>query len=261
MTKNLISKLINKPKDTTLDSRKFVKMLNSAYQNTNTIKEFKQKKTFAPSTLGYGHGTCARYWYIAFNGSEFTENIPAANIASMKSGTDAHERIEKLVETTGLLKQREREIKSIDPPIRGFADLVLEINNEEIIGEIKTIKDQYFIQRKSEGSPSGSHLLQLLIYMEVEGAKEGFILYENKNDNELLCLPIKMTERNKEYIDYVFDWMKKVYTEYQNDFLPKRGYTKSTWVCKNCPVSETCLSKDVGIEKIPNLKVGVDESL
>jgi CRISPR/Cas system-associated exonuclease Cas4 (RecB family) len=258
MTKNLIHTLMNKTKDTKLDAKKFVKMINSAYQETNTVKEFKQKKTFAPSTVGYGHGTCARYWWIAFNGAEFTENIPAANIASMKSGTAAHERIEKLVEVTGLLKEREREIKSDSPPIRGFADLVLSIDDEEIIGEIKTIKDQYFIQRKGEGSPSPSHLLQLLIYMKIEGAQEGFILYENKNDNELLSIPIQMTEKNKEYIEYVFDWMNNVYDHYKENNPPKRGYTKSTWICKNCPVSEACLEREVGEDKIPNLKVGTE---
>jgi CRISPR/Cas system-associated exonuclease Cas4 (RecB family) len=258
MAKNLISSLLSQPKETRLDAKKFVKMLNSAYQKTNTVKEFKQKKTFAPSTIGYGHGTCARYWYIAFNGAEFTENIPAANIASMRSGTDAHERIEKLIESTGLLKQKEREIKSEDPPVRGFADVVLEINDEEIIGEIKTIKDQYFIQRKGEGVPSSSHFLQLLIYMKIEGAEEGFILYENKNDNELLAIPIKMNEKNKDYIDYVFGWMQEVYQLYKDDVVPKRGYTKSTWTCKGCPVSDTCLEKDAGTLKITNLKVGVE---
>ena len=258
MAKNLIASLMTKPKDTKLNSKKFIKMLNSAYQERNTNKDFKKKVSFAPSTVGYGHGTCARYWWIAFNGAEFTENIPAANIASMNSGTAAHERIEKLVEKTGLLKQNEREIKNVDPPIRGFADLVLEINDEEIIGEIKTIKDQYFIQRKGEGVPSPSHLLQLLIYMEIEGAEEGFVLYENKNDNELLCIPIKMTDKNKEYISYVFDWMKQVRGMYENNTPPKRGYTKSTWTCKGCPVSEACLEREEGVEKIPNLKVGVE---
>lgn len=233
-------------------------MLNSAYQESNTTKTFKKKNTFAPSTVGYGFGTCARYWWIAFNGAEFTENIPAANIASMRSGTSAHERIEALVKTTGLLKENEREIKSDDPPVRGFADIVLEINNEEIIGEIKTIKDQYFIQRKGEGQPSGSHLLQLLIYMEIEGAEEGFVLYENKNDNELLCIPIRMTEKNKEYIQYVFDWMRNVRNAYDNNEPPKRGFSKSSWPCKSCPVSEACLERDEGTHKIQNLKVGVE---
>lgn len=258
MAKNLISSLMNKPKNTKLDSKKFIKMINSAYQESTSIKEFKKKSSFAPSTIGYGHGTCARYWWIAFNGAEFTDNIPAANIASMRSGTAAHERIEKLIESTGLLKQNEREIKNVDPPVRGFADLVLEINDEEIIGEIKTIKDQYFIQRKGEGRPSPSHLLQLLIYMKIEGANEGFVLYENKNDNELLCIPVEMNEKNKEYIEYVFSWMQEVYSAYKENIPPKRGYTKSTWTCKGCPVLDACNERQPGELKITNLKVGVE---
>lgn len=258
MNKNLLSSLMNKPKNTRLNAKKFIKLLNSAYEDSNTNKEFKRKKTFSPSTIGYGHGTCARYWWLAFNGAEFTENIRAANIASMRSGTAAHERIEKLVEATGFLKEREREIKSNDPPIRGFADLILEIDDEEIVGEIKTIKDQYFIQRKGEGQPSPSHLLQLLVYMKVEGATEGFVLYENKNDNELLSIPVEMNERNENYIDYVFNWMKEVYSAYEEKTPPKRGYTKSTWICKSCPVSEACLEKEEGVKKIDNLKVGIE---
>jgi len=256
MTKNLISSLMNKPRNNKLNSKKFVKDLNSAYQESNTSEEFKRKTSFAPSTIGYGHGTCARYWWIAFNGAEFTDNIRPANIASMRSGTAAHERIEKLVESTGILKENEREIKNARPPIRGFADLVLEIEDEEIIGEIKTIKDQYFIQRKGEGVPSPSHLLQLLIYMNVEGAREGFVLYENKNDNELLCIPIEMNDRNQEYIDYVFSWMEEVYSAYENNTPPKRGYTKSTWTCKGCPVLDACNEREPGELKITNLKVG-----
>lgn len=258
MTKNYLASLMSKPKNTTLNTKKFVKMLNSAYQQSNSAKEFKQKKTFAPSTIGYGHGTCARYWWIAFNGAEFTDNIPAANIASMRSGTAAHERIEKLVEATGLLKEKEREIKSNDPPIRGFADIVLQVDDEEIIGEIKTIKDQYFIQRKNEGHPSNSHLLQLLIYMKIEGAKEGFVLYENKNDNELLAIPIEMSEDNDKYMQYVFDWMRNVYKHYEDNIPPKRGFSPSSWTCKGCPVAESCEQREPGVEKITNLKVGLE---
>ena len=258
MAKNLIKSLMTKPKDTKLNPKRFVRQLNSLNQESNADKVYKKKTSFAPSTVGYGHGTCARYWWIAFNGAEFTENIPAANIRSMNSGTAAHERIEALIEKTGLLKESEREIRSADPPIRGFVDAVLEMDGEEIIGEIKTIKDQYFIQRKGEGHPSNSHLLQLLIYMKIEGAGEGFVLYENKNDNELLCLPIEMSETNEEYINYVFDWMREVRSAYENNEPPKRGYTKSTWTCKGCPVADACLEREEGVRKIPNLKVGVE---
>jgi len=195
MAKNLISSLRDKPKTTLLDPNKFVKMLYDAYEDERSGTDFKRKMTFSPSTIGYGHGTCARYWTIAFSGADFSESIPAQNVASMKSGTDAHERVQSLIEKTGMLKESEREIKSNNPPIRGFADVVMEIDGKEVIGEIKTIKEEYFIQRKNEGQPSKSHLLQLLVYMNVENSEEGFVLYENKNTNELLSIPVIMSEK------------------------------------------------------------------
>jgi CRISPR/Cas system-associated exonuclease Cas4 (RecB family) len=260
MAKNLISSIRNRPKDTAVDPKKLVKLIYSSYQDQRPTTEYKKKNSFAPSTLGYGHGTCARYWIIAFDGTEFTQDTPAMNIASMDNGTDSHTRIQAAMEKAGLLKEKEREIISLKPPIRGFADIILEVDGKEIVGEIKTIKDQYFIARKQEMQPSNSHLLQVLIYMEVEGVDEGFLLYENKNDNELLAIPVVMSEKNKNYIRYVFDWMTNVYETWKSRELPKRGYTKSTWQCKGCPVLEKCNSLDPkGTLKIDNLKVGVDD--
>jgi CRISPR/Cas system-associated exonuclease Cas4 (RecB family) len=260
MAKNLISSIRNRPKDTAVDPKKLVKLIYSSYQDQRPTTEYKKKNSFAPSTLGYGHGTCARYWIIAFDGTEFTQDTPAMNIASMDNGTDSHTRIQAAMEKAGPLKEKEREIRSLKPPIRGFADIILEVDGKEIVGEIKTIKDQYFIARKQEMQPSNSHLLQVLIYMEVEGVDEGFLLYENKNDNELLAIPVVMSEKNKNYIRYVFDWMTNVYETWKSRELPKRGYTKSTWQCKGCPVLEKCNSLDPkGTLKIDNLKVGVDD--
>ena len=258
MAKNLISSIRNKPKTMVLDPKKLVKSLYKSYEDGRTTNEFKTKKTFSPSTLGYGHGTCARYWTIAFSGAEFTESTTAQNIASMESGTAAHSRIQTLFGKTDFtIKEIEREIVSNEPPIRGFADIILEVDGKEIIGEIKTMKDEYYQVRAIEGQPSKSHLLQLLIYMKVVGTDEGFILLENKNTNELLSLPVLMTDQHKEYIDYVFDWMNDVYSAWKNNEDVKRGYTKSTWTCKACPVASTCNEKENVGRKIENLVVGI----
>ena len=67
-----------------------------------------------------------------------------------------------------------------------------------------------------------------------------------------------MTDKNKEYIDYVFSWMQEVHQSYKDNIPPKRGYTKSTWTCKGCPVFDACEEREEGQVKIPNLKVGVE---
>src|SRR5690348_12485041 len=85
-----------------------------------------QKKTFSPSTIGYGHGTCARYWYIVFNGLDvFEDNFDAMAVANMSLGTAFHSEIQKALKTGGLLVEEEVEIKLEDPPIRGYADAIV----------------------------------------------------------------------------------------------------------------------------------------
>lgn len=223
------------------DVNEFALLLEEAYQvQDNPRGPFQQKKTFSPSSIGYGHGNCARYWYIAFTGAEFEDNFDAQAVANMENGTAAHERIQKRFEKTGVLKEVEPEILNESPPIRGFADAILEWKGEEVVGEIKTIKSEGFAIRQASMQPSGNHLLQILSYMKVRGAKQGFMMYENKNDQGFLLIPVNMNERNTKIIDDAWEWLRKVHTNWQEGTLPNRAFTKSVSACKYCPVKKTC---------------------
>lgn len=239
MSKNIVKTLKFKKVDG-FDYAEFSKLIDKAYNDRKRAKGRMQKKTFSPSTVGYGHGNCPRYWFIAFNGEEFDEKFDATAIANMLNGTYAHERLQKIIEETGVLKETEREILCDDPPIRGFADVVLEWDDAEIVGEIKTTKDESFAHRQASMKPSSNHLLQILTYMKVEDVQEGFLLYENKNTQELCIIPVSMNERNKKIIDEVFDWMREVYRLYTEDILPSRGFAKTSYACANCPVRKPC---------------------
>jgi len=243
MSKNIVKSLKFKKVDG-FDYGEFSKMIDDAYNARRRGKTNTQKKTFSPSTIGYGHGNCARYWFIAFSGAEFDEKFDATAIANMLNGTYAHERLQKIIDETGVLKETEREILSDDPPIRGFADLILDWNDTEIVGEIKTTKDESFAIRQASMKPSSNHLLQILTYMKVTGAEEGFLLYENKNTQDICIIPISMNERNKKIIDDTFDWMRKVYSNYQSGELPTRPFAKTTYTCQNCPVRKPCWNKN-----------------
>lgn len=239
MSKGIVRSLKFK-KNENFDYSEFAKLLEDSYMSMRKDGKNTKKKTFSPSTVGYGHGNCPRYWFIAFNGADFEEQFDAGAIANMMNGTYAHDRLEKIIENTGLLKEKEREILSNDPPIRGFADVVLDWNGAEIVGEIKTTKEEQFALRQSSMKPSSNHLLQILTYMKVTGASEGFLLYENKNTQEVCVIPVSMNERNSSIIDDVFDWMRLVYSTYKNETLPTRPFTKSSWACKGCPVKKSC---------------------
>ena len=223
------------------DPIQFGKEVEDAYL-VDSKGGFTQKKTFAPSTIGYGHGNCARYWYIAFNGADFDDTADAKAKANMLNGTYVHERIQKIMGKipNNRIKELEREIKSEDPPIRGFADVIVNWNDKEVIGEIKSAKDEVYAIRQAAMKASGNHQLQLLIYMYIEEADQGFFYYENKNDNEFLIIPINMTPVNKKLVEETLDWLRRVYKLYEDQTLPNRAFTKTQSACKYCPVKKTC---------------------
>jgi CRISPR/Cas system-associated exonuclease Cas4 (RecB family) len=234
-----------KIEDGKFDPNIFAAEVEQAYLVDNRAG-FTQKKTFAPSTIGYGHGNCARYWYMAFTGTEFADDTDAQGKANMLNGTYVHERIQKIVQNipNNRVKELEREMKNEDPPIRGFSDLIVDWNGKEVIGEIKSAKDEVYSIRQAQMKASGNHQLQLLIYMDIANAEQGFFYYENKNDNSFLIIPISMTDSNRKLVDDTYDWLRKAYKAYQDETIPNRAFTKSQSACKYCPVKKTCWAKD-----------------
>jgi CRISPR/Cas system-associated exonuclease Cas4 (RecB family) len=249
MGRDIIANLkFNKPQDGGFDPNEFAKMMEEAYLSEKRPDAFTQKKTFSPSTVGYGSGNCPRYWFYAFSGAEFENNTDAMGVANMDNGSYMHDRIQKIISKTKVFKEHEVEITHDDPPIRGFADTIIEWNGKEVVAEIKSAKDEVFLIRQAEMKPLPYHLVQLLTYMKIRNDEQGFFYYENKNDQTFLIIPVNMNKRNEEIINFVFDWERKVYAAYKDNLLPERAYTKSNWICKSCPVKKICWEdkKNVG---------------
>ena len=70
----------------------------------NRVDKHTVKKTFAPSTIAYGHGECARYWYLAFDGQVFEDHADAYAAANMTAGTLSHARIQAAMMNSGVAK-------------------------------------------------------------------------------------------------------------------------------------------------------------
>lgn len=234
----------------------FAALIEKAYTDDSQAG-FKQKTSFSPSTVGGYNGTCPRYWYYAFNGVDFEDTADAAGKAKMLNGTYVHDRLQKLLEKTGTVKYVELEVKNQDPPIRGFIDVIIDYYGEEVPGEIKSTNTETFVHRSADMKPTGAHLVQTLIYMKLRGAKNGFVLYEDKNDQSIVVIPVKMTESNEKYVEYLFGWMRDVYALYTTDQKPTRPYTKSQPACKYCPIKKTCwkVKDDDGVISHPKLEV------
>jgi len=156
-------------------------------------------------------------------------------------------------------RAEEEEIINEYPPIRGFIDLIMEYDGETVIGEIKTAKQEVWDTRQAEMKSSANHMLQLLTYMKLKNAKEGFFLYENKNTQEILIIPVSMNEKNTQIIEDTFIWMQEVWDNFKDGDLPMRpiGATKSKMPCTYCPIKKECYSKEtpVGTVQIEKFEV------
>lgn len=255
MAKSIIGNLkFQKPPEGGFDHNQFAKEVEESYLKQRRADGFTQKKTFSPSTIGYGHGNCPRYWFHAFSGAEFHETTTAQGLANMQNGSMAHDRLQKVIGGLDRQTEFEVEIKHDDPPIRGFVDALVEWYDNTVAVEIKTAKEEVWAIRQSSMKPSGNHLLQLLIYMKVLKLAQGLFVYENKNTQELCLIPIHVNDKYIKLIDELFEWMRQVRSAYDNNTVPERVSTKSSTMCKNCPVRKTCWDKSapegqISIEK------------
>ena len=268
MARDIVKNLKFKKYTGKFDPVAFGKLLDEAYLATKRPDGEMQKKSFSPSSFGYGQGNCPRYWYMAFKGAYFIDSNDAQAVANMKYGTEAHERLQDLIkskasdlfQTTQIKSvETEVEIKNEYPPIRGFIDLVMDWDGTQVIGEIKTAKQEVWDTRQSEMSPTSNHILQLLAYMKLKNIEEGFFVYENKNDQSILVLPIMMNEKNTKIIDELFLWLQEVWDNFKDGDLPYRpdGYTKTKSPCTYCPIKKECWAKgaEIGTVQIEPYRV------
>jgi CRISPR/Cas system-associated exonuclease Cas4 (RecB family) len=265
MTKSLLQQVMLKTEEKIMsrpsfvDKEALIEKIKSGY-TVKRVDKFQTKKTFAPSTIAYSHGECPRYWYLAFEGAMFEDNADAYGGANMTAGTKSHERIQQAMEDAGILKNSEFKITYSDPPIFGYGDVILEWENEDLLGEIKTMPNEGFEYRKLAGKPKAGHLIQLLIYMKVLNKSKAILIYENKNNHELLIFPVELNEYSFKWVENAFDWMRTVRKAWENKTLPEKNYRSNSKICKTCPIRATCDLAGSGEIKIKSLE-SLDETL
>lgn len=256
MAKDIVKNLKFKKQQGKFDPNKFAEQLNEAYLKLKRPDGFNQKKSFSPSSVGYGYGNCPRYWYMAFTGADFIDDNTAQAVANMQYGTEAHARLQKLISEFPEYRAQEVEILNDYPPVRGFADLVMDYG-VDVIGEIKTAKQEVWDQRQVTMASSPNHMLQLLMYMHIKGFEEGFFVYENKNTQEILVIPVVMNDKNKKIVDDLFAWLRLVWDNYKDGSLPTRPFAKTSSACKYCNLKKACWKKgsDEGMIEIAPYEV------
>jgi len=285
MTKNLLQqvmlkndKKISKNNEDHSFVEGLIEKIESGYM-TKTKPKFSKKSNFSASGLTYGAGECPRYWYLAFDGAVFYDNSDAYGVANRTNGTLGHGRIQEAIEASGLLDETmemdplprkynkqthpamEFRVKTEDPPFDGYGDVMLNINNERVVGEIKTITNEGFEYKKNSRKPKMGHLMQLLIYMKVWKVGKGVMIYENKNNHELLTLPVVVNDHYRRWVDQAFDWMRETYNNWKDRQLPQKPYRSNSKICKVCPIQKACAEAETGVIKIKPLELLKDEEL
>jgi CRISPR/Cas system-associated exonuclease Cas4 (RecB family) len=264
VTKNLLKQIMLKPaeKKSFINTQDIIEKLKSGYV-AGLVPKHTQKKTFAPSTIAYGHGECPRYWYLAFEGNIFESSSTPFDVANMNSGSMSHDRIQGAMMASGLAKvfkddndndTTEFKITHSDPPIFGYGDAIIDWEGEEIVAEIKTTNNEAFEYYKNNSRPKKSHVIQLLIYMKILQKAKGVLIYENKNNHDLLVFPIEVNDVYKQWVDYAFSWMQEVRKAWKEKTMPTKNYRSNAKVCKTCPVKAACDVAGVGSIKIESLE-------
>lgn len=232
-------------RDANPEIKRLIEAIYLGYTLDDNKTGYKKKTSFSPSELSYGSGVCPKRWYLQFKGGNHNSksNTPL-QIAGMKNGAASHERIQNAMKSVFENIQIEKEIFLVDPPVHGFVDAVVWFENVAYVVEIKTVKHVNFEYRKRTNKIADYHLVQILIYKYALGINKGMLLYESKDTNELFGIPVDMTDENKETVEAVLDWCRKVWKCYVDDLMPKRSFKKNSKICRSCPVETTCDEKD-----------------
>jgi CRISPR/Cas system-associated exonuclease Cas4 (RecB family) len=220
------------------------------------IEDNRKKKSFSPSKIVWNEGVCPRFWYLAFKDGKFINKYDSGkNIANMENGTAAHERIQSALETSGIQVGSEEWVKCEDPPIVGKLDSRIEWEDKDFLVEIKTCTEEAFQRHKKNNSASNYHVLQLLIYMKILKKKYGMILYENKNSQDILVIPVNITQKHVDFVDYLFDWMREVHSAIEEEKLPEVPFrSNDIKICQKCALQEVCKTYPKGDIKIARRK-------
>jgi CRISPR/Cas system-associated exonuclease Cas4 (RecB family) len=117
-----------------------------------------------------------------------------------------------------------------------------------------------FEYRKRTGKAKTGHLIQILIYMKILKKAKGVLIYENKNNHELLAIPVVVNDYYIKWVDQTFEWMRTVRKAWEDKLLPKKNYRSNSKICKSCPLIKVCADAGEGDIKINSMEP-LDENL
>lgn len=228
---------LRKPKEPKIiktDEEKRIELVDAidnhlSKRNTPTIKKV---AGFHPSYTNQ----CARYWFYLFNGVEVTSSFNPQTYRIFDNGHAVHDRLYGYFRDMGILVAEEIPVTHQDPPIEGTADGIIDWYGHKLI-ELKSISSEGFHYRQLYNKPKDEHYRQAQIYMRCLDLPAGYVIYENKNNQEILPIYI---EKDDEFIDKLFKKYKGFYQSYLDNEIPKQPYKRTSANCSSCDLASMC---------------------
>jgi len=176
-------------------------------------------------------GKCPRQIYFSLKGYPRKEPDPRL-LRIFEHGDHTHMRIMSVLFSLGLVKACEVEIPKNDL-LHGRADAIISIDGIPYVVEIKSVNAFKF---KNE-IPEPDHIKQLQLYLHFFKIKEGILLYENKDTQELKEFIIKYDEETVKELLKFFSELKKNVEESRVPDIPPNIEDRR---CQFCPYLEVC---------------------
>lgn len=188
------------------------------YSNRNSEKT----RSFHPSTIG---NDCERLLYLHYWRMLPEEKISPQLNRIFANGHFAENRFFRYFLEMRIFKDREARVLSENPPIRGRADFLVNLPQEDgkdkvHIIELKTINDKGF---ESLTNAKPEHIIQIQIYLNLLDIDAGFVLYENKNNQELREFYF---EKDPQVWDKIRKKLLKVMKMKEIPDVPKKNHSK-----------------------------------
>lgn len=176
-------------------------------------------------------GKCPRAVYFQFKKVPKKE-MDARALRIFEHGDYTHMRIISTLFALGLVKATEIDIPNKEI-VHGRADVIVNIDNEPYVVEIKSINSAAFFKRNE---PDPDHYKQLQMYLHFFNIKKGILIYENKNTQELKEFTVEYDEKTVREILEKFEILK---AQIQNNIVPPVNDVEE-WRCGYCPYAEEC---------------------
>jgi CRISPR/Cas system-associated exonuclease Cas4 (RecB family) len=165
------------------------------------------------------------------------QNLPVKLLKIFAAGTSIHEKWQNMFEKGGICIKNEARSFSEKYDLYFTPDSIVEIGGKIYVCEIKSMNTFSFL--KATSHPSGQK--QCLLYMHLLGIENGFVLAEDKNNQEIKIFPVEYDYMKvAPFLDRLneIQEMKKAFIE--DKAVPPRKCGSST-----CKAAEACNMHDV----------------